>query len=161
MDEVTPTTLPVFASFVYYRALQAVPSLIRSWWESCKNRQLSMAVSSFTSRHFSPVLIAAELAHLRDPDDPAGKALRDNEDFTVKVAMAVNEVKAVFVVDEQAMEIGIKLPNEFPLLQVEVKDVRKVGVHDRQWRAWILGVQQVITIQVRPSRFQDLLRIYN
>ena len=85
VDEITPVTLPVFATFVYYRALQAVPSLIRSWWESCKNRQLSMAVASFTSRHFSPVLIAHELAHLRDPNDPAGKALRDNEDFTVKV----------------------------------------------------------------------------
>ncbi|KAL8278772.1 hypothetical protein RQP46_008841 [Phenoliferia psychrophenolica] len=144
MDEISAATLPVFASFVYYRALQAVPSLIRVWWESCTNRQLHMAVSTFTSRHFSPVLIAAELAHLRDPNDPAGKSLRDNPDFTVKVAAGANEVKAVFVVDEQTMEIGVRLPNEFPLLLVEVKDVRKVGVNDKQWRAWILAVQQVI-----------------
>lgn len=142
-------TLPVFATWTYYRSLQALPSLVRQWWEGCKNRQLSMAVSSFTSRHFSPVLIAAELAHLRDPDDPAGKALRDNDDFTVKVAGGANEVKAVFVVDEESMEIGIKLPAEFPLQQVEVKDVRKVGVTDAQWRSWLLGVQQVITNQVR------------
>lgn len=107
-----------------------------------------MAVASMTSRHFSPVLIASELAHLRDPDDPAGKALRDNEDFTVKVAGGANEVKAVFVIDEQNMEILIKLPNEFPLVGVEVKDIRKVGVSDSQWRAWLLAVQQVVSAQV-------------
>ncbi|KAK4699559.1 E3 ubiquitin-protein ligase listerin, partial [Phenoliferia sp. Uapishka_3] len=147
VDEITETTLPVFAAFVYYRSLQAVPSLIRAWWEGCKNRQLSMAFSTFTSRHFSPVLIAHELAHLRDPNDPAGKALRDNEDFTVKVAAGANEVKAVFIIDEQTMEIGIRLPAEFPLQGVEVKDVKKVGVTDAQWRAWLLAVQQVITTQ--------------
>lgn len=108
-----------------------------------------MAVSSFTSKHYSPVLIAHELAHLRDPNDPAGKALRDNEDFTVKVAAGANEVKAVFIIDEQSMEIGIRLPPDFPLAGVEVKDVRKVGVQDAQWRAWLLAVQQVITTQVR------------
>lgn len=155
MDEITETTLPVFATYVYYRSLQAVPSLIRAWWEGCKNRQLSMAVASFTSRHFSPVLIAAELAHLRDPSDPAGKALRDNEDFTVKVTTGANEVKAVFIIDEQAMEIGIRLPAEFPLQGVEVKDVRKVGVTDAQWRAWLLAVQQVITTQVRLLRYRE------
>lgn len=148
IDELDSTNLAVLASFVYYRSLQALPSLVRLWWEACRNRQLSMAVASMTSRHFSPVLIASELAHLRDPDDPAGKALRDNEDFTVKVAGGANEVKAVFVIDEQNMEILIKLPNEFPLVGVEVKDIRKVGVSDSQWRAWLLAVQQVVSAQV-------------
>ncbi|KAM0747033.1 hypothetical protein T439DRAFT_104716 [Meredithblackwellia eburnea MCA 4105] len=147
VDDLSSSTLPVFATFVYYRSLQALPSLIRSWWEMCKNRQLSIAISTFTSRHFSPVLVANELAHLRDPNDPIGKALRDNEDFTVKVAAGASEVKAVFIVDEQNMEISIRLPPEFPLQQVEVKDVRKVGVKDDQWRAWLLAIQQVITTQ--------------
>ncbi|SDA06537.1 BZ3501_MvSof-1269-A2-R1_Chr4-2g06583 [Microbotryum saponariae] len=147
VDDLTPVTLPAFATFVYYRSLQAIPSLVRQWWEGCKNRQLSMAVANLTSRHFSPVLIAHELAHLRDPNDPAGRTLRDNDDFTVKVAANANEVKAVFVVDEESMEIGVRMPADFPLQQVEVKDVRRVGVTDSQWRAWLLGVQQVITNQ--------------
>ncbi|KDE03065.1 hypothetical protein MVLG_06425 [Microbotryum lychnidis-dioicae p1A1 Lamole] len=147
VDDLTPVTLPAFATFVYYRSLQAIPSLVRQWWEGCKNRQLSMAVANLTSRHFSPVLIAHELAHLRDPNDPASRTLRDNDDFTVKIAANANEVKAVFVVDEESMEIGVRMPADFPLQQVEVKDVRRVGVTDSQWRAWLLGVQQVITNQ--------------
>jgi hypothetical protein len=133
--------VPLLASYTYYRSLRVVPSLVRTWWEGCKNRQLSRAVAGFTARHFSPLLIARELAHLRTEDLSDG-------DMTVKVSMAVNEVKAVYVVDDQPMEIGVRLPSEFPLLPVEVKDIRKVGVSDAQWRAWILNVQQVITAQV-------------
>ncbi|GAA5949321.1 hypothetical protein JCM10213_006714 [Rhodosporidiobolus nylandii] len=141
-DASSPLTLPIFAAHVYYRSLQAVPSIIRSYWTSLQNLALSRTVQSFTSRHFSPLLIADELAVLRDPTAPIGKQLRDNDDFSVKVAANGSEVKVVFVVDEESMELGIKLPNEYPLAAVEVKDVRKVGVTDKQWRAWLLGMQQ-------------------
>lgn len=150
--------LSVFAAHVYYRALQTVPSLIRAYWDALKNRQLSLAIAGFTVKHISPVLIANELAHLRDPDDPSAASLRDNEDFSVKVAQGANEVKATFVVDEQAMEISIRLPNEYPLAPVEVKDGRKVGVTDAQWRAWLLAVQQVISSQ--NGRIADALTLF-
>lgn len=157
IDGPSLVTLPVFATFVYYRALQSLPSLIRFWWDRCQNRQLSHAVFTFTSRHFSPVLIAQELAHLRDPNDPAGKTLRDNDDFTVKVAVGANEVKAIYVVDDESMEILIRIPNEFPLAAIEVKEVRKIGVTDGQWKAWMIAVQQVVTFQVRPTPFFPFL----
>jgi len=152
VEQLDTLTLPVFAAHVYYRSLQAVPSLIRTYWASLQNLQLSRTIQGFTSRNFSPLLIASELWSLRDPASETGKQLRDNDDFTVKVAAGANEVKCVFIVDEEAMEIGVKVPNEFPLVGVEVKDVRKVGVTDKQWRAWLLAMQQVISTQVRrPS----------
>ncbi|GAA5904173.1 ubiquitin-protein ligase RKR1 [Sporobolomyces salmoneus] len=147
VETLEPQTLPVFAAHVYYRALQAVPSVIRTYWASLQNLQLSRTIQSFTSRNFSPLLIAAELSSLRDPASDTGKQLRDNDDFAVKVAAGANEVKCTFVVDEETMEIGIKVPSEFPLVGVEVKDVRKVGVTDKQWRAWLLAMQQVISTQ--------------
>lgn len=147
IESLEPETLPVFAAHVYFRALQAVPSLVRAYWASLQNLQLSRTIQTFTSRNFSPLLIAAELLSLRDPESDTGKQLRDNDDFTVKVAAGANEVKCTFVVDEESMEIGVKVPNEFPLVGVEVKDVRKVGVTDKQWRAWLLAMQQVISTQ--------------
>ncbi|BGP46344.1 hypothetical protein JCM10450v2_002186 [Rhodotorula kratochvilovae] len=142
-----PESLPVLAAHVYYRSLQAVPSIIRSYWTSLQNLGFSRAVHSFTSKHFSPLLISDELSTLRDPSSSVGQQLRDNDDFTVKVATNASEVKVVFVVDEESMEIGIKVPSEFPLAAVEVREVRKVGVTDKQWRAWLLAMQQVITSQ--------------
>lgn len=150
-DAAASESLPVLAAHVYYRALQTVPSIIRSHWTSIQNLGLSRAVHAYTSKHFSPLLISDELSALRDPSSSIGQQLRDNDDFTVKVAANASEVKVVFVVDEESMEIGIKVPNEFPLAAVEVREVRKVGVTDKQWRAWLLAMQQVITSQVHSS----------
>ncbi|BGP23081.1 ubiquitin-protein ligase E3 [Rhodotorula toruloides] len=146
-DATSASSLPVLAAHVYYRALQAVPSVIRSYWSSLQNLQLSRTIQSFTSRHFSPLLISDELLALSDPSSPVGQQLRDNDDFCVKVAANASEVKVVFVVDEESMEVAVKVPSEFPLAGVEIKDVRKVGVTEKQWRAWLLAMQQVITSQ--------------
>lgn len=108
-----------------------------------------MAITSFTSTYFSPLLINAELRHLRDPNDPAGSALRDNEDFTVRVAVGANEVKAVYVIDEQKMEVVLRIPSEYPLVAVDIINDRKVGVSEEQWRSWKYNLTAVITQHVR------------
>ncbi|POY76742.1 hypothetical protein BMF94_0334 [Rhodotorula taiwanensis] len=147
LDNRDRTSMSVLAAHAYYRALKTVPSVIRAYATSLQNLQLSRTLQTFTTRHFSPLLVSDELAVLRDTTSPIGQQLRDNDDFTVKVASNGSEVKVVFIVDEEAMELGIRVPNEFPLAGVEVRDVRKVGVTDKQWRAWLLAMQQVITSQ--------------
>ena len=47
------------------------------------------------------------------------------------------------------MEISVRLPPEYPLVAVEVKDGKRIGIPDSTWRAWMLNVQLVITNQVR------------
>lgn len=56
------------------------------------------------------------------------------------------------------MEIAVRLPSEYPLKPVEVKDVRRVGVDERKWKAWLLAVQQVVTNRVCRARRVDFLR---
>ncbi|KDQ22089.1 hypothetical protein PLEOSDRAFT_35993, partial [Pleurotus ostreatus PC15] len=51
---------------------------------------------------------------------------------------------AVYTVDEQALEVRIRIPGEWPLRRMEVRDRGGVGVHERRWRAWILGIQQTL-----------------
>lgn len=123
-------------------------SLIRSWWLECKDRQLSNTFSAYTSRHFSPVIISRELSTLRDRE--AMSQLQD-ENLTVKILASVNEVTASYVVDEQPMEIAVRLPADYPLRGVEVNDLRRVGVPEAKWRAWLLAVQQVVTSKVSLS----------
>ena len=54
------------------------------------------------------------------------------------------------------MEISVRLPPEYPLVAVEVKDGKRIGIPDSTWRAWMLNVQLVITNQVR-LRWHDRL----
>lgn len=139
------------AAHVYYRALTAIPSLIRTWWTDCKDRQLSTAFAAFTAAYFSPVLVASELANLREPSGTGGRDRLEDDALSIKVSQVISEVSVIYLVDEQQMEMAVKLPAEYPLKLVEVRDVRRVGVAEEKWRGWLFAVQQIISTQVfRP-----------
>ncbi|KAF8624962.1 hypothetical protein AX15_005604 [Amanita polypyramis BW_CC] len=140
-EQGTPFSIPVLAAHLYYRALLTVPSLIHNWVLDCKDRQLSSAVINYTSTHFSPVIIQAELAHTKSAEVTSDLV---DENFKVKVASSTNEVVAAYAVDEHQLEIKLKIPGDWPLHKIEVKDVKRVGVDEHRWRAWILAVQQSI-----------------
>ncbi|KAF8531403.1 hypothetical protein JB92DRAFT_2851839 [Gautieria morchelliformis] len=148
-DADAPPSLHLLAAHLYYRALLTIPSLVRTWWEELKDRQFSAAIAAFTSSYFSPVLIASELIHVKPSSRTAVTTAADgalnDETFNVRVALAVNEVTATFTVDDQQMEIGIKLPVGYPLKPVDVRPIRRVGVPEKVWRKWLFVVQQVVT----------------
>jgi hypothetical protein len=147
--------LSPLASHVFYRALVTIPSAIRTYYESLKDRQLSMSMLNFTARHYSPVIIQHEFAALRRPE---AMAQLTEEGLNIKIAQGggattaasagSSEAIASYVVDEQPMEIGIRLPAEFPLKGVDVRDLRRVGVPENKWRGWLMSVQQTITSRV-------------
>ncbi|KAJ3574319.1 hypothetical protein NP233_g1845 [Leucocoprinus birnbaumii] len=147
-------SIHLLAAHLYYRALLTVPSLIYSWLSNCKDRQLSTTITSYTSQYFSPVIIDVELAHVKGP---AGRELSDDS-MTIKVATAVNEVQASYLVDEHQLEIKLKIPTDWPLHKIEVKDLKRVGVDQDRWRAWILAVQQ--TIWSHNGRITDGLTLF-
>ena len=134
-------TWQVLAAHLFFRALVRMPTLVRSWWFNLRDRQLSTQVERFTSRYCTPLVAARELQHLTESD--ALSKLQD-ENMSVKI-LSTNEVVATYTVDEHPMEIAIKIPADFPLHSVEIKDIKRVGVSESQWRAWILAVQQLIT----------------
>ncbi|WVQ82306.1 hypothetical protein IAT38_004434 [Cryptococcus sp. DSM 104549] len=153
LDPEDLSDLSPLASHLFYRALVTIPSSLRSYYESLKDRQLSMSMLTFTARHFSPIIIAHEFSALREP---SAMATLTEEGLNVRIAqgggasVAANgagsaEAIASYVVDEQPMEIGIRLPAEFPLKGVDVRDLRRVGVPENKWRGWLMSVQQTIT----------------
>lgn len=142
----SPLSLQLLAAHLYHRALLTVPALIRSWISDCTDKQLLMRVVDYTSSYFSPGIIRAELAQVRQPD--ASSELLTTENLTIKVSPASGEVMASYMVDEQALELSIRMPSDWPLHRLEVRDMKMVGVSEDKWRAWVLGVQQVVWQQV-------------
>ncbi|KAG0329930.1 hypothetical protein BGZ99_010041 [Dissophora globulifera] len=150
---------PLLAGHLYYTCLANVPSLVRIWWTECKMRQLSIAVESLTEKYFSPLLIARELNSLvKAQQAPAqgGQAAAaaalsgvsdDLNELQIKTSKATSEVTASFQIDEATMEIVIRLPTNFPLRQVEVEGLQRVGVKEARWRAWLLAVAGVVAAQ--------------
>ncbi|KAF9570336.1 hypothetical protein EC968_001949 [Mortierella alpina] len=150
---------PLLAGHLYYTCLANVPSLVRIWWTECKLRQLSIAVESLTEKYFSPLLIVRELNSLAKAQQApaqggqaaAAAALSgvsdDLNQLQIKTSKATSEVSASFQIDEATMEIVIRLPANFPLRQVEVEGLQRVGVKEARWRAWLLAVAGVIAAQ--------------
>lgn len=96
------------------------------------------------------------MAHVKSPESTA---LLVDENLTIKVANAVNEVVASYLVDEHQLEIKLKIPSDWPLHKIEIKDLKRVGVDENRWRAWILAVQQIIWSHVRGVVFGSRLRL--
>jgi E3 ubiquitin-protein ligase listerin len=92
------------------------------------------------------VIINTELNRIKSPESVEEL---NAENLTVKVASAVNEVTAGYNVDEHQLEITLKIPNDWPLQRVTVKDSKRIGVSEGRWRGWLLGVQQIVWSQVR------------
>jgi hypothetical protein len=86
------------------------------------------------------------LAHVKSPE---AMAELTDENMKIKIAQTVNEVTASYSVDEHQLEITLKMPVDWPLHAIEIKDTKKVGVLEERWRSWIFGVQQIIWSQVR------------
>ncbi|KAG1779464.1 hypothetical protein EV702DRAFT_1178536 [Suillus placidus] len=148
--------LRLLAAHIYHRALLTVPALIRAWISDCSDRQLLSRVVDYTASYFSPGIIRAELAQVRQAD-PSSE-LHTTENLVIKVSPSAGEVTASYTVDDQVLELSLKLPNDWPLHRLDIRDTKMVGVSEDRWRAWVLGVQQIVWQQ--NGRIVDGLTLF-
>lgn len=134
---------------LYYLSLCSTPSLSKSWWIDCKVRQKVLSVESFTEKYMSPLIIDKEFAAVRAwiAEQPA-PAPGEEESMQVKISRGTaKEILAVYPIDDQTMEMMVRLPSTFPLKQVEVEGVKRVGLSEQQFRKMQLASQAVINFQ--------------
>ncbi|PWW74572.1 hypothetical protein C7212DRAFT_358891 [Tuber magnatum] len=132
---------------IYYLALRHTPSLVKRWWTECKSRQRVLAVEEFTEKYMSPLLIEQELSSVQAwiQSHPGGG---DDDEMTVKILKALTiEVTATYPIDDQSMEMRVRIPPTFPLRQVEVEGTRRVGLTEKDFRKMRLASQSVINFQ--------------
>jgi hypothetical protein len=113
-------------------------------------------VVDYTASYFSPGIIRAELAQVRQAD-PASE-LHTTENLVIKVSPSAGEVTASYTVDDQVLELSLRLPNDWPLHRLDIRDTKMVGVSEDKWRAWVLGVQQIVWQQ--NGRIVDGLTLF-
>lgn len=140
-EERNPLSVVLLCAHLYYRALQTVPTLVRLWILESKDRKLSAAVTTYTSKYFSSVLIDAELERV------ISRHVGD-EKMVVKVVPVHREVNTTYTIDENEIKMSLKIPSDWPLHVIEVRGVKKVGVKEDRWQSWISGVRQVVLTQV-------------
>lgn len=134
------------AVHLYYLSLKQLPALTKSWWLDSPRRQMTMTIESWTEKYISPFVVSDELDKVSEW--VASRAQQDDDDLKVKVSKKAKEITASYEVDEQTMQIVIKLPGAYPLRQAIVEGLNRVGVDEKKWRSWLLSTQGVITFSV-------------
>ncbi|SCU94622.1 LANO_0E07404g1_1 [Lachancea nothofagi CBS 11611] len=124
-----------------YLLFKNMGSITSSWWLNLKDRALQLKIEKFVTSHISPILIRQEL---EDVGRRVKKLTDQDASLTIKVNNISNEIKAGYLVDEQKLEISLKLPSNYPLNNIEVHGVSRVGINEQKWKTWILSAQRVI-----------------
>ncbi|KAJ3017763.1 UNVERIFIED_CONTAM: hypothetical protein HDU68_011490 [Siphonaria sp. JEL0065] len=128
--------ISLLCSHIYYRVLRNTPALARSWWSSCKDRQLTLAVEAYTDRWFTPLLMQDEI----DLVLTTGRS--SIEDVELKASKQTGEITATYIMDEASADMVVRFPPAFPLKPVEFTSNsggRTIGVPEARWRGWMLS----------------------
>lgn len=126
---------------IYFTSCHYLGSEVQHWYNELRNVQLKREVGKFTTKEISKILNSSMLDELE-----ASKSKLTTEVMNIKINRVINEVKCVFEIDEQTMEMVIKIPANFPLESVSVEGPKRIGLKENQWKAWLLSAQRVISL---------------
>ncbi|KAI5963457.1 uncharacterized protein KGF55_002337 [Candida pseudojiufengensis] len=129
---------------IYYNFLRYSGFQVQMWFQEIRDRQLQMKVEKLTTQYLSPPIINEILQSV---DDEKDKLQGKEDNLTIKVNFVSNEIKTTYIVDEQKLEMVIKIPVLYPLENVILDGPSRVGVKENRWKAWILASQKILTLQ--------------
>ncbi|KAH8681038.1 hypothetical protein BX600DRAFT_504780 [Xylariales sp. PMI_506] len=130
---------------LYYLVLKFVPGLFKAWFIDCRSKQTKIAIESWTTKYFSPIIISEVLDDVSQWEATQEPPADDEKELIVKVSRVAKEVTAGYEVDELQAAIAIRIPPAYPLEGVSVVGLNRVAVNEKKWQSWILTTQGVIT----------------
>lgn len=126
---------------VYYLACKYLGSEVQSWYNEMRNIQLKQDIEKFTSKNISKLLITQMISEVE-----TNKSKIITDIMNIKINKVINEIKSSFSIDDQVMEMVIKIPNNFPFNNVQVEGSKRIGLTENEWKAWLLSSQRVISL---------------
>lgn len=130
---------------IFYLTLKYTSGLFRAWYIDCRSKQTRVAVESWMTKYFSPLIIADALDEVQIWADNQEPPAMDEQELAVRVARAAREVTAGYEVDESQAAISIRIPPSYPIENVAVAGLHRVAVSEKKWQSWIMTTQGVIT----------------
>lgn len=142
------------AGIAFARALQRLPALSREFIAERIDRGMLLRTEAFIRKRVSPLLIKAELQRVREwgafGGGSSGNGGKNGEgDGEVETRGSVNEreVRATYTFCDVTLEIGMRLPDEFPLRTVVVEARSSVGMSEARWRKTLLAMTTLLRVR--------------
>lgn len=132
--------MATLAGAVYGLMLRVLPTYVRDWFTSLRDRSVAVSIEAFTTAWCSPQLLADEFSQIQ----AAGIA---DESLSIKANRSLREVTAIYKKEEAGMDVVIRLPSCYPLRAVDVECTRKLGVTESRLRKWMLSMAAFVRNQ--------------
>lgn len=144
------------AGIVFARALQRLPALSRQHVTDRLDRGTALRVESFVRKRISPLLIAAEIRKVKEwgafggssqsvaASSSGGGAVDGEGELHARGSVAGREVWATYTFSDVTLEIGMRLPDVFPLNTVDVEARSRIGMSEARWRKTLLGITTLL-----------------
>ncbi|XP_042375342.1 E3 ubiquitin-protein ligase listerin-like isoform X4 [Zingiber officinale] len=133
-------TMASLAGSIYGMMIHLLPSYVRNWFSSLRDRSLSSAVESFTKAWCSPPLLLDELSQVKE-------TVFADDNFSVSVNRSASEIIATYKKEETGMDLVIHLPSSYPLRPVDVECARSLGISEVKQRKWLLSLTAFVRNQ--------------
>lgn len=135
---------------LFYLTLKYVPGLFKAWFIDCRSKQTRIAVEPWMTKWFSPIIIRAAIEEVEKWSKSQGVADPEENELVVKVNYKQREITASYPIDdggdEQSATLLLQINANFPLGNVTVTGLNRVGCSERTWMSWCRITQGIITI---------------
>uniref|UniRef100_A0A0E0EXA1 E3 ubiquitin-protein ligase listerin n=1 Tax=Oryza meridionalis TaxID=40149 RepID=A0A0E0EXA1_9ORYZ len=128
------------AGGLYGMMIRLLPSYVRTWFTSLRDRSLSSSIESFTRAWCSPPLLLDEFSQVKD-------SLYADDNFSVSVNRSAYEIVATYKKEETGIDLVIRLPSCYPLRHVDVECTRSLGISEVKCRKWLLSLTAFVRNQ--------------
>lgn len=142
------------AGVAFARALQRLPALSRQHVTDKLDRGTALRVEEFVRKKISPLLIAAEIRKVKEwgafgggPSASGGSSSTGENgegELHARGSVAGRLVWATYTFSDVTLEIGMRLPDAFPLHTVEVEARSRIGMSESRWRKTLLGMMTLL-----------------
>lgn len=127
---------------LYLQLLSQLPAIVREWWtHRVQQRGLRKDLERFTTVHYSPIVVKAEMEALSQSIGTDGEA------FRVRGSASTRQVAATYTCEGSALQILLQLPVCYPLLAVDVECVHRIGVTEARWKKWQRQISTMLLSQ--------------
>lgn len=151
------------AGMAFAKALQRAPALSRSLYKERIDRGTQSSLENFVKRWIAPLLIAEEIRKVKESrvsgksGDEGGVSLGEGELYTHGSA-AGREVRAIYSISDAFLEIGITIPEIFPLSTAQLEARSRVGMSEARWRKTLL--EMTTLLQARDGSLAEAVGVW-
>ena len=128
-----------------FRMTVVLPAITRSWYNNDLSRSQKVLFGRFVETTVRPASIERELELIRE-GQAAGRWNTDELEVRGHRSNG-GEVAATFLRDDAKVEVKIRIPATYPLKNVEVDCITRLGVPEAKWRRWSFQIIQLLSMQ--------------